>query len=73
LALIWILVFPKLKRSAGGGAPPDPNAYIRISAGRKGCADGANSEMGQGAKTALPMIIAEELDVPWTCRGGLPG
>src|SRR5436189_3005821 len=42
-----------------------PNAWIRIAA------DGAisivadRSEMGQGVNTALPMLIAEELDADW--------
>jgi len=51
-----------------GGAltPPDPNVFIHITPDNKVALMAPNSEMGQGAKTALPMIIAEELDVPWS-------
>ncbi len=43
--------------------PADFNAYLRISPdGRVTCLVG-KVELGQGAKTALPMLLAEELDV----------
>lgn len=43
-----------------------PNAFIRISPSGAVSLIAPNSEMGQGAKTALPMLVAEELDVAWT-------
>ena len=41
-----------------------PNAYLRITPDNKVTVVVARSEMGQGVRTALPMILAEELELP---------
>ncbi|MGA7217891.1 MAG: molybdopterin cofactor-binding domain-containing protein, partial [Candidatus Sulfotelmatobacter sp.] len=42
-----------------------PNAYLRITPDNKIIIIVARSEMGQGVRTALPMILAEELEADW--------
>ena len=42
-----------------------PNAYLRITPDNKIAVVVARSEMGQGVRTALPMILAEELEADW--------
>ena len=53
-----------LPRASAAGGPLQPNGFLRIDQ------DGIllfakNPEVGQGVKTSLPMIVAEELDAAW--------
>ena len=55
---------------SGPGAPPTdaafaPNAFLRIDTDGSITVMVGRSEMGQGVATALPQLLAEELDVPW--------
>jgi CO/xanthine dehydrogenase Mo-binding subunit len=52
-------------RSNSGNRSFSPNAYVRITPDNKITIVVARSEMGQGVRTALPMILAEELEADW--------
>jgi len=51
---------------APGTAPFAPDAWIRIGSDDTVTVIVDRSEMGQGVATALPMLVAEELDADWS-------
>ena len=62
-------VVPALaEESAAPKAPalPPPNAFLRIAPDETVTVLLAHSEMGQGTWTALPIVLAEELECDWS-------
>jgi len=58
-----VIGIPRAGLAAGGVIELHP--LVRIGSDGVVTLYAQNPEMGQGAKTALPMIVAEELDVDW--------
>src|SRR6516165_3517157 len=63
--LVIGLYFPRHGLSSHEVEAFSPNAYLHITPDGKITIVVARSEMGQGVRTALPMILAEELEADW--------
>jgi isoquinoline 1-oxidoreductase subunit beta len=54
------------KASPDAPATFEPNVYLKIGSDNKIIIMAKNPEIGQGVKTSMPQIIAEELEVDWS-------
>jgi isoquinoline 1-oxidoreductase beta subunit len=63
-----VLAFSMSSESQAAGASGDfaPNAFLRIAPSGSILIFSKGPEIGQGIKTAFPLIIAEELDAKWS-------
>ena len=69
LGISWFATPAKAADDAAPAAAPvgvDPSAFVKINPDNSVEIRVNRLEFGQGAATALPMLLAEELDVDWT-------
>jgi isoquinoline 1-oxidoreductase beta subunit len=65
-ALVLGFTIPGCRPSEPAGPPVALNAWLRIGADESILVVVDRSEMGQGVATALPMLVAEELEADWS-------
>lgn len=63
--LVLGFTLPGATRLATAATAFKPNAYLRIGTDNRITVICGLSEMGQGVHTAIPMLVAEELDADW--------
>ncbi len=68
--LLVAMYLPGCKRDGDADGRPEidtlPNAFVRIGADNRVTVTVAKSEMGQGIRTTLALIVAEEMDLDWS-------
>src|SRR5439155_20266107 len=68
--LVLGIYLPRLGSRAEAAQPKTstfaPNAFVRIGTDDSVTVIASHCEMGQGVYTALPMLVAEELDADWS-------
>jgi isoquinoline 1-oxidoreductase beta subunit len=65
-ALVIGFTLPASGRAQSAFGEVQVNAYLRIARDNKVTVICGSAEMGQGVLTAIPMLLAEELDVDWS-------